>query len=86
MRKFALTFSLVLFAFGLANVVSYFVRTDGSGAADAIRRAGFPFLVWEEGGLSHRHSFSQLALWGDIAVAIGAGVVVGKMMSKSTRR
>ena len=70
MKRFAIVFLLVLLAFGVTNVISYYVRTDMPGAADAIRRAGFPFLVWEEGGFAYRYHFSHAALWGNIAVAL----------------
>jgi len=77
MKRFAIGFLLALFACGLANVISYYVRTDAPGAADAIRRAGFPFLVWEEGGFAYRYHFSHAALLGDIAVAVCLGSVAG---------
>src|SRR6266566_5920136 len=76
-KRFATGFLLVLLAFGVANFISYYVRTDMPGAADAIRRAGFPFLVWEEGGFAYRNHFSQAALLGDIAVAVCLGSVAG---------
>src|SRR5438046_3306666 len=59
MKRFAIGFLLALFACGLANALSYYVLTDAPGAADAIRRAGFPFLVWEEGGFAYRYHFSH---------------------------
>ncbi len=77
MKRFAIAFLLVLFACGLANVISYYVGTDAPGAADAIRRVGYPFLVWEEGGFAYRYHFSRAALLGNIAVAVCLGSVAG---------
>ena len=79
-------FLVVLLAFGVANVISYYVRTDMPGAADAIRRAGFPFLVWEEGGFVYRYHFSHVALLGNIAIAVCLGSVVGVLFSRFGRR
>lgn len=82
MKRFATGFLLVLLACGVANVISYYVRTDMPGAADAIRRAGFPFLIWEEGGISYRYHFSHAALWGDIAVALCASAAAGVLVHR----
>ena len=84
-RRFAIGFLAALMAFGLANVISYFVRTDAPGAADAIRRVGFPFLVWEEGGFSHRHYFSYTALLADVVVAVCVGACVGVVACRVVR-
>lgn len=54
MKRFAAGFFGMLLVFGIVNGISYYVRTDIVGAADAIRRVGFPFLVWEEGGFAYR--------------------------------
>ena len=88
MRTFALTFMLVLLAFGIANVASYFVRTDVPLGADAIHRAGFPFLVWEAGGFSYRYSFSHAALLADIGVAVcvsAIAAIAGVLMRRAAR-
>jgi hypothetical protein len=85
MKRFAIGFFAVLLAFAAANFVSYYVRTDMPGAADAISRAGFPFLVWEDGGFVYRHHFSHLALWGNIAVTLLLGTVAGASLRRVTR-
>jgi hypothetical protein len=85
MKRFAIGFFLVLLAFGVANVISYYVRTDMPGAADAIRRVGFPFLVWEEGGIAYRYRFSQAALWGDVTVAVCASAAAGVFVRRVSR-
>lgn len=82
--RFAFAFLGVFFAFGVANVISYYVRTDMPGANDAIRRAGFPFLVWEEGGFAYRYHFSHAALWANIAVAVCLSAVVGVLVRRIT--
>lgn len=85
MKRLAIGFLSVLLVFAAANFVSYYVRTDMPGAADAIRRAGFPFLVWEDGGFVYRHHFSHWALWGNIAVAAFLGTVAGVLLRKLAR-
>jgi hypothetical protein len=85
MKRFAIGFLAVLLAFAAANFISYYVRTDMPGAADAIRRAGFPFLVWEDGGFVYRHHFSHLALWGNIAVAAFLSALAGVLLLRIAR-
>lgn len=85
MKRFVTGFLLMFLAFGIANVISYYVRTDMSRAADAIRRGGFPFLVWEEGGFSYRHHFSYAAFWGDLAVAVCVSIVAGVLVWRVAR-
>jgi hypothetical protein len=85
MKRFAIGYLAVLLAFAAANLISYSVRTDIPGAADAIRLAGFPFLVWEDGGFVYRHRFSYLALWGNIAVVAFLGLVAGALLRRVAR-
>jgi hypothetical protein len=84
-KRFVIGFLAALLAVGVANVISYYVRTDAPGADDAIRRAGFPFLVWEEGGLSYRHYFSYTALLVNVVAAVCLGSFVGVLAWRSAR-
>ena len=86
MKRFAIVFLLTILAFGVANAISYYVRSDAIGAEDAIRRAGFPFLVWEEGGVAYRYHFSHGALCGDIIVAVCVGIMAAILASRIKRR
>ena len=48
-----------------------------AGCSDDISRAGFPLLVWEQGGFAYRQSFNPGALLTNLMIALGASVVVG---------
>jgi len=55
-RIFLCVFALA----GIANVLSYFVLSDGFGIRvgnDGIIRAGWPFLVFERGGIDGGTNF-----------------------------
>ena len=68
MKRFITVFVSGLLAFGLANVVSYFVRCSPK-LMDGFRCFGFPFLVWSEGGIAGTSEFSRAALWNNIYAA-----------------
>jgi hypothetical protein len=70
MKVFSKRFLSVLFAFGLLNVIWYYLRSDPPVVADAVRRVGFPFVFRELGGFAGASTFSLVALIGDIAVAL----------------
>ncbi len=90
MKRFTIGFLFALLGFGVANFVSYYVRSDELGAADAIRRVGFPFLVWEAGGFAYRSHFSFAGLCGNIAIAFClsalAGLTLRELESGTTPR
>lgn len=70
---------LVFFSgFLIANVLSYFVLSDGHGVGgfqDAIKRIGFPFVFWEEGGLAWRLEFRFPVLMTNLEIGlIGSSV------------
>ena len=54
--------------------------------ADDIRRAGFPFLFWEEGGFAYRVLFSWPALAADVAVAFGVSAIAGFAVQRLSHR
>ena len=85
MKRFIKGFLIVLLAFGITNVISYYVRSDKPEGDDGIRGVGFPFLVWEEGGFAYRNHFSHAALWGDIAVAVCASAAAGVLVWRLSR-
>lgn len=58
--------------FVVANVASYFLRSDGyglPGVQDGIVRVGCPFLMIERGGFAHREFVSMSAAIGNLFVA-----------------
>ena len=71
--------------FFVANLIAVHVRSDfgllaGLGIVDAnddIRRIGFPFQFFEEGGFVHRREFSPVLLLVDIALAFACSAAVG---------
>lgn len=73
LRRLAFLLAVSSIAFLVINGVSYLVRSDGHGVtkvADGIVQVGFPFLIFEEGGLDYRRHFSLQALLGNLLVAI----------------
>lgn len=70
--------------FAITQIVSLHLRSDGGivaaldldSMADNIKAAGFPFLMWEEGGFAYRKHFSPLGLAGNVVVAAAAGASV----------
>ena len=89
MRLHDFTFGfLVGFSFFVAaNLIAVHIRSDGGlleglgivdNVHDDIRRIGFPFQFFEEGGFSYRRVVSPLAFAGDALVAIvcSAGIAV----------
>jgi hypothetical protein len=88
MKRFTFIVAVVLGLFVGANVISYFVFSDGHGVGtvyDGIQRAGFPWLFWERGGFVYRHTFSTVAFAADLAVAVVAGILVS-VLYRSVRR
>ena len=85
MKKFSIAFVVMLAVFVTANAASYFIRSDGHGLPgvnDGIRRVGFPFLAWEEGGFAYRHSFSYIAVVADIVFALIISGVFALVVSR----
>ena len=84
-RRRAIAFAATLACFAIANLVTVHVRSDGGlleglgivyRTRDGIRRIGFPFQFFEEGGYSYRYIFSLSALLADVALAIACAVAV----------
>lgn len=50
--------------------------------ADDIVRLGFPFRFFEQGGFAFRSNFNSGALLVDVAIAVGASVIVGLIARK----
>lgn len=84
-RSFALGFGAGLLA-GLAlNLLAAHVRSDCglpallgfSACADDIRRAGFPWLFWEEGGFAYRANFYRAAFLADLSLALVISLLAG---------
>jgi hypothetical protein len=77
MKRFATIFILGLLAFGLANGISYYLRSDSARVMDGFRSFGFPFMVWREGGFAGISEFRQSALFGNIGVAVLLNALAG---------
>ena len=84
-RRWFVAFFATLACFIVANLVAVHLHSDaglleGLGLVDRwqddIRRVGFPFQFFEEGGEVHRRIFSSLALLLDLAIAIAAAAGV----------
>jgi len=70
-------FWLVAMAFLVANLLSIHIRSDAglfeaigltNSFMDDIRRIGFPFVFFEEGGFVHRRVVRFLALFLDLSI------------------
>jgi hypothetical protein len=73
MQRFIIRFSAALSAFAVANVASFFVRSDDPftrDMPDALERVGFPLLVYQDGGPVALCFFSRTALCGNILIAV----------------
>lgn len=55
------------------------------GCADAISRAGFPFIFFEQGGFAYRSSFSLPIFILDIFIGIGIAGMTGYYMSRNKK-
>ncbi|MEP7356715.1 MAG: hypothetical protein ABI847_05710 [Anaerolineales bacterium] len=85
MRTFIFTTVAVFLAFLAVNVLAAHLQSDCglrgvlgiAGCADDIRRAGFPWIFWEDGGFAYRHIFSPGLLAADGAVGMAASLIAG---------
>jgi len=58
-------------------------RLGIAACADDIKRAGFPFLVLEEGGIAFHSFFDNVALMADVAVALLVSIAVGGVVQRA---
>lgn len=76
-------------ALGLINGVSYFLLSDGHGmdpVADGISRLGWPFLIFEKGGIVYRSNFHWEAVLGNFlltGVTLALTATFAYLMSRS---
>jgi hypothetical protein len=85
MRRFAIPFLLTLLIFVACNLIAAHLQSDcglpavlgRSGCADDIRRAGWPFLFFEAGGLDGRYRFDSVMLLTDAGIAILVSLAAG---------
>ena len=71
--------------FLLANLASYFWRSDGHGVQngyDGVNAIGFPFLFYEEGGMVWRRYFHLVPCLKDLAIALSASAWVAWLLSR----
>jgi hypothetical protein len=84
-RYFILGFGASVLVFVALNLLAAHLRSDCglpailglAACADDIRRAGFPFLFWEEGGFAYRSNFYLTAFLADIALALILSLLAG---------
>jgi len=70
-------FLITLSVFAVANVASFFARSDDlftPDMPDAMTRFGFPFLVYQDGGPVALCFFSYAALCGNLMIAVFLGI------------
>ena len=85
MGRFLLGFAAGLIVFAGLNLLAAHLRSDCglpavlgmAHCADDIRRAGFPFVLWEEGGFAFRHIFSPTLLAADVSLALAVSAAAG---------
>jgi len=85
LRPFLTGFILTLLLFLVVNLLAAHLQSDCglpaffnlSGCADDIRRAGLPFLFYEEGGFAYRNIFRVDAFAGDIVCGLVLSVLGG---------
>ena len=93
-RAFILGFLSGLILFLALNLLAAHLQSDCglpavlgfSACADDIRRAGFPFLFWEEGGFAYRSNFYPAMLIVDTAIALGGSVIAGFVAQRIAAR
>jgi hypothetical protein len=76
--RFLAGFTTCLAFFLILNLLSYFLRSDMFGMLgwqDSIKRVGFPFLFFEEGGFAYRQHFdlAKLLLNASVGVLLSIG-------------
>lgn len=82
-------FLLVILFWAAANVLSYFVRSDGWGdllgqAPQTTEAIGFPWLIWQEGGTLG--NYSRLALVGNVVIALLSALAAAEIAAWLARR
>jgi len=86
--RFVAGFAIGLLVFVFLNLLAAHVRSDCGLTAvlgmarcsDDIRRAGFPLLVWEEGGFAYQNSFNPGALLVDLLIGLGVAFAGGLLV------
>ena len=94
LRPFLTGFTLTLLLFLAANLLAAHLRSDCglpaffnmSACADDIRRAGFPFQFYEEGGFAYRSNFEMGAFVIDVVCGLGLGLLGGAVVRRFWRR
>jgi hypothetical protein len=77
-KRFIVRFFVVLVLFGLANLVSLFIRSDElftPDTPDAMTRYGFPLLIYQRGGPVALDCFSSLPLSVDVLISAVVAVL-----------
>ena len=91
---FAVGYILTVLLFILVTLLAAHVQSDCglpglfgvAGCSDAISRAGFPLVFWEEGGFVYHGNFNLPALLVDLAIGVGAGIIIGVLVQRRRSR
>ncbi|MBI3761096.1 MAG: hypothetical protein HY260_04450 [Chloroflexi bacterium] len=92
--RYTIGFFACLLLFVILNLLAVQVQSDCgllgalgmAGCADDISRAGFPLLVWEQGGFAYRSNFSLPVLITDVVIALGVSAAAGWAAGKYLKR
>ena len=84
-RYFWIGFAITFLVFLGLNLLSAHLRSDCgleawlglSGCVDDLRLAGFPWVIWEQGGFIGVNIFRLPALFGDMTLGLGISLLVG---------
>lgn len=84
-KRFAVGFTTAAGVAAFLNLLPY-LRTRGDMQGDGFEVVGFPFIFRSEGGFVWTYEFSYLALFADIALALGVSIGLGYVWSRVRRR
>jgi hypothetical protein len=93
-RQFLVGFIAGIMVFTGLNLLAAHLRSDCglpailgmARCADDIRRAGFPFIFWEEGGFAYRQIFQPAILAVDLGLALAVSAAAGWVMQRALHR
>ena len=88
-QTFLKGFLIGLSAFILLNLLAAHLFSDCglpalfglAACSDAISRAGFPFIFFEQGGFAYRSIFNFPIFILDLVIGLGMAIVIGLIMS-----
>lgn len=92
-KTFLKGFLIGLSIFILLNILASALSSDCGlpalfglgGCADAISRAGFPFVFLEQGGFAYRNIFNAPIFFLDLVIGVGFAITTGWYMSRNKK-